>query len=140
MAARVGGHPKSNSDGDANVCLDDAVTGTVNGDVLDYSLATTATQFSNVGSYPITVTLGANPNYTVTPTDNTLTVSAKAATVVADHKSKTYGDANLALKAAVTGAVNGGGKIKYMHSTPCPQFNNVGSYPKKVTLGANPNY
>ena len=42
------------------------MTGTVNGDVLDYSLATTATQISGVGSYPITVTLGTNPNYTVT--------------------------------------------------------------------------
>jgi hypothetical protein len=28
-------------------------------------LATTATQFSNVGDYPIAVTLGDNPNYSV---------------------------------------------------------------------------
>ena len=42
------------------------MTGTVNGDVLDYSLATTAADSRGVGSYPITVTLGANPNYTVT--------------------------------------------------------------------------
>jgi hypothetical protein len=28
-------------------------------------LATTASQFSNVGQYPIDVTLGANPNYVV---------------------------------------------------------------------------
>jgi hypothetical protein len=38
------------------------VTGAVNGDTINYT-PTTATQFSNVGDYPIAVTLGANPNY-----------------------------------------------------------------------------
>jgi hypothetical protein len=33
------------------------VTGAVNGDTINYTLATTATQFSNVGDYPIAVTL-----------------------------------------------------------------------------------
>jgi hypothetical protein len=37
------------------------VTGAVNGgDTINYTLATTASQFSNVGQYPIDVTLGAN--------------------------------------------------------------------------------
>jgi hypothetical protein len=41
------------------------VTGTVNGgDTINYTLATTAS-ISNVGQYPIDVTLGDNPNYTV---------------------------------------------------------------------------
>jgi hypothetical protein len=35
------------------------VTGAVNGDTINYTLATTATQFSNV-DYPIAVTLGDN--------------------------------------------------------------------------------
>ena len=47
---------------------------------------------SGVGSYPIAVTLGTNPNYTVTPTDAALTVNPAAATVTANAKSKTYGD------------------------------------------------
>ena len=47
------------------------MTGTVNGDALSYTLAT-ASQFSNVGNHPITVTLGNNPNYNVTPIDGTL--------------------------------------------------------------------
>jgi hypothetical protein len=46
-----------------------------------------------VGSYPIEVTLGLNPNYAVTKTDAALTVNAKAATVVANNWLKTYGDA-----------------------------------------------
>jgi hypothetical protein len=38
------------------------VTGAVNGgDTINYTLATTASQFSNVGQYPIDVTLGDNP-------------------------------------------------------------------------------
>src|SRR5204862_379058 len=92
--ATVAADAKSKTYGDANPALPAAVTGTVNGDVLNYTLATTATTSSGVGSYPITVTLGSNPNYSVTPTNGTLTVSAKSATVAADAKSKTYGDAN----------------------------------------------
>ena len=37
------------------------MVGAVGGDTLDYSLATTAVQTSGVGSYPITVTLGTQP-------------------------------------------------------------------------------
>jgi hypothetical protein len=67
-------------------------------------------QFSNVGHYPIAVTLGANPNYSVVSTNGILTVTPKsiAVTVIADGKSKVYGDENPALTAVVTGAVNGG--------------------------------
>jgi hypothetical protein len=42
--------------GDENPALTAVVTGTVNGDTINYTLAT-ATQFSNVGQYP-DVTLG----------------------------------------------------------------------------------
>ena len=60
---------KSKTYGAANPTLDAAVTGAVNSDVLNYSLATTATQTSGVGSYPIAVTLGTNANYHVTTPD-----------------------------------------------------------------------
>src|SRR5204862_524285 len=68
------------------------VTGTVNGDTLNYALATAAVQFSSVGNYAITVTLGSNPNYEVTPTNGTLTVNAKGLDITANDRSKTYGD------------------------------------------------
>ena len=74
-AASVIADNKSKQYGDDNPTLTATVTGTVNGDTLNYSLATTAVKFSGVGDYPITVTLGSNPNYTVTPTDGTLTIS-----------------------------------------------------------------
>ena len=52
---------KSKTYGDANPALDAVVVGAVNGDVLDYSLATPATQFSGVGSYPIDGDAGDEP-------------------------------------------------------------------------------
>jgi hypothetical protein len=53
------------------------VTGAVNGgDTINYTLATTATQFSNV-DYPIAVTLGDNPNYSVVSTNGILSVTQK---------------------------------------------------------------
>jgi hypothetical protein len=58
-----------------------------------------------------------------------------AVTVIADGKSKVYGDENPALTAVVTGAVNGGDTINYTLATT--QFSNVGDYPIAVTLGDN---
>ncbi len=68
---------KSKTYGDDNPALTATVTGTVNGDALNYTLATTAGKFSNVGNYPITVTLGSNPNYNVSKTDGTLTITRR---------------------------------------------------------------
>ena len=128
--------------GDANPALTAVVTGAVGNDVINYTLATTATQFSNVGTYPIEVTLGNNPNYTVTKKDAVLTVTPKAIDVVvtADNKTKVYGEQNPALTAVVTGAVTGGDVINYTLATTAVTNSNVGSYPITVTLGNNPNY
>jgi len=130
---------KSKTYGDVNPALTATVTGTVNGDILNYTLATTALQFSNVGTYPIAVTLGSNPNYNVTPVGGTLTINQRSATVTANNKTKTYGQANPALTATVSGTVNGD-MLNYTLSTTATQFSNVGPYPITVTLGSNPNY
>jgi hypothetical protein len=60
-------------------------------------------------------------------TNGILSVTPKsiAVTVIADGKSKVYGDENPALTAVVTGAVNGG--INYTSlATTATQFSNVG--------------
>ncbi|MDO9374549.1 MAG: MBG domain-containing protein, partial [Ferruginibacter sp.] len=54
-------------------------------------LSTTATVTSGVGTYPITVTLGSNPNYSVTKTNASLTVGQRLITIKADAKSKYCG-------------------------------------------------
>src|SRR5258708_37241370 len=83
------------------------VGGTVVGASDLYTLATTATQFSSVGPYPITVTLGLNPNYNITSTNGTLTVDRKS---VVEGKSVDLGGRRIIKKkrtAMVAGAVNG---------------------------------
>jgi hypothetical protein len=91
------------------------VTGAVNGgDTINYTLATTATQFSNVGDYPIAVTLGANPNYSVVSTNGILSVTPKyCCNSNSRWQIKSIRDENPALTAVVTGAVNGGDTINY---------------------------
>jgi hypothetical protein len=126
-SATVTANAKSKTYGDDNPALDAAVTGAVNGDTIAYNLATPAVKFSGVGSYPITVTLGSNPNYTVTPSNGTLTVNARAATVTANAKSKTYGQANPTLDATVTGTVNND-VLNYSLATAADQTTGVGSY------------
>jgi hypothetical protein len=135
------------------------VTGEVpGGDRIIYTLGTAATQFSNVlgGPYAITVTLGANPNYTVTPTNGALTIQRAIATLTIGNKTKTYGDPNPTLEATVTGEVTGsdavkysvatsgagvgGDPINYTPTTPATQCSPVGTYPITATLGSNPNY
>jgi ribosomal protein L18E len=127
--------------GQVNPTLTATVVGqVVGGDAINYSLATGATQFSNVGTYAITVTLGLNPNYSVTKTDGTLTINQANATLTAADKSKIYGQANPALTAVVVGQVVGGDPINYSLATSATQFSNVGPYAITVTLGLNPNY
>jgi hypothetical protein len=91
------------------------VTGAVNGgDTINYTLATTATQFSNVGDYPIAVTLGANPNYSVVSTNGILSVTPKyCCNSNSRWQIKSIRDENPALTAVVTGTVNGGDTINY---------------------------
>src|SRR5262249_39290296 len=109
------------------------------GDVLNYTLSPTVGQYSNVGGYPITVSLGTNGNYSITPSNGTLTIGQRAATVTSNNKSKTYGDANPTLDATVTGTLNGD-VLNYTLSTTAGQYSNVGGYPITVSLGTNGNY
>ena len=104
--ASVTGNNKSRAYGDSNPALDAAVTGTIGADTLNYSLATIATTSSGAGTYPITVTLGSNPNYIVTPTDGTLTVNPAVLTVTADSVSRPYGSSNPTFTASYTGFKN----------------------------------
>jgi ribosomal protein L18E len=137
--ASVKADPQSKTYGDDNPTLTATVMGTVNGDTLNYTLATTALKFSSVGDYPITVTLGSNPNYNVTKTDGTLHIGPKDASVTADNKGKVYGDDNPALTATLAGTVNGD-VLSYTLATTAMKLSGVSDYPITVTLGSNPNY
>ncbi|WP_304437900.1 MBG domain-containing protein, partial [Terrabacter sp. Root181] len=71
------------------------------------SVTTTATASSDVGTYPITAWGQTSGNYAITYAPGTLSVTKAALTVTADHKSRTYGDANPALTVSYTGFVLG---------------------------------
>ncbi len=140
-AATITANDKSKTYGDSDPALNATVTGTVNGETLDYSLSRVSGE--NAGSYNIIVTLGSgavNDNYNITTKNGTLTINKKAATITANDKSKTYGESDPALNATVTGAVNGE-TLDYSLSREPGE--NAGGYDIIVTLGSgavNDNY
>jgi hypothetical protein len=79
----------------------------VDGETLAYSLGTVATQTSGVGSYPIVVTLGSNPNYAVKAVDGTLTVTKALLEIKANDASRPYGVANPTFDGSYSGQKNG---------------------------------
>ena len=121
--------------GDSDPTLMATVTGAVGSETLNYTLARAVGEAA--GTYLITVTLGENPNYSVTKTDAIFTINRKAATVTADNLSKVYGNSDPTLTATVTGTV-GSDVIAYTLSRAAG--NAVGTYAVTVNLGSNPNY
>ncbi|CAO3357799.1 MBG domain-containing protein [Azospirillum palustre] len=109
--------------------------------------ATTATAFSNVGSYATTTsggTLGggAAGNYTILHQSGTLSVTARPISVAADGKSRLYGNANPALTYSVggDGLVNGD-TLSGVLATAAGTASSVGSYAiGQGTLAASSNY
>ena len=138
-ALTVAADAKSKIYGDANPALSYATSGLVNNDTLSGSLSTSAGQYSNVGSYGITLGSLGNANYAITYNAANLTVTPRALTVTADAKSKTYGNANPALTYTTSSLVNGD-MLSGSLSTAAGQYSNVGGY--GITLGglSNANY
>ena len=118
--------------GAANPAFTGAITGLKNGDVITASYSTTATAASNVGTYPITPTLsdpaGVLPNYAVTTTNGTLTITPAPLTVTAANASRVYGDPNPVFTGAITGLLNGD-NITATYSTTATPASAVETYP-----------
>ena len=91
--------------GDADPAFTASVSGLKRGDsesVLRYRLSREAGY--DVGSYAVTVTAAAEQgNYTVVTVPGSFTITPAAVTVTAENKSKTYGDADPAFTAVVSG-------------------------------------
>ena len=110
-----------------------------NGAALNYTLSRVEGQ--DVNDYTITVTPGSNPNYTVGVEGGSFSITAKAVTIKADDKTKTYdNDATTdpALTATVTGKPEKGAALNYTLSRVEGQ--DVNDYAITVTPGSNPNY
>ncbi len=156
-ALTVTANDKSRAYGAANPLFDATITGFVNGEDLNTSdvtgapnCATTATQTSPAGTYPITCTVGTliSSNYSFTFAPGTLTVVQVTLTVTANDKNREYGLANPTLDATITGFVNGE-DLNTSDVTGAPDCTTiavpsspVGSYPITCTIGtlASNNY
>jgi MBG domain-containing protein len=109
--ASVTADNKGKTYGDDNPALTATVVGQVpGGDSINYTLGTAAVKFSNVGDYAITVTLGSNPNYNVTPHNGTLTINKASQTITwANPADITIGTplSSTQLNATVAGVAGG---------------------------------
>jgi hypothetical protein len=124
-------------------------SGFVNGDTASSlttppALATTATAASPVGSYSITASGAASPNYTITYAGGTLTVNAAALTITAVSTNKLRGAPVPALTASYRGFVNGDTASSLTTpptlSTTATAGSHVGTYPITASGAASPNY
>ena len=111
------------------------VTGRVYNDTINYTL--TRVEGEDVGTYEIVVTPGTNPNYNVTTTNATFTITRADALISADDLSKIYGEADPELTVTITGAV---GDDELDYTIAREEGENAGTYVITVTLGENPNY
>ncbi|MBB5592152.1 hypothetical protein GGD49_001602 [Rhizobium tropici] len=130
---------KSKIYGDANPALTYTTSGLVNSDTLSGSLSTAAGQYSNVGSYGITLGSLGNANYAITYNAANLTVTPRALTVTADALSRAYGDANPTLTYTTSGLVNND-TLSGSLSTSAGQYSDVGAYAIAQGTLANANY
>ena len=140
---------QSKTYGDANPTLTVSYSGFVGSDgesalTTVPTATTTATTTSGSGTYPITVSGGADNNYTFSYTDGTLTVGKVALSVTADDQSKTYGDANPALTVSYSGFVGSDGASALTTAptatTSATTTSGAGTYPITVSGGADNNY
>jgi filamentous hemeagglutinin outer membrane protein len=108
-------------------------------------VATTATQKSHCGVYPITVSGGVSQNYQVAEYANgELTVSKRPLTVKAIDYERSYGEANPAFKIAYDGFVNSDNEScispKPTLSCEATKESNAGTYNILVTGGKADDY
>jgi len=130
--------------GAAMPTLTASYTGFVNGDTpesLDTqpTLSTTATLYSDTGTYPITVSGAVDTNYNISYVAGVLTVTAATLTVTADDLTRPEGEANPPLTYTLSGFVNGDttGVVTGAPdlSTTAITTSPDGKYPITITVG-----
>jgi MBG domain (YGX type) len=107
-------------------------------------LSTTAAANSPAGSYPITVSGAADPNYTFTYVKGTMTVGKTALTITADNKTMPFGGPLPILTVSYSGFVN---RDNASSLASLPTINTTvslsspaGNYPITVSGAKDPNY
>ncbi|NVO03228.1 MAG: T9SS type A sorting domain-containing protein [Bacteroidetes bacterium] len=114
--------------------------------VIDFMPASTvsADEYSNVGTYPISINGGLDNNYEFNYFDGELTINKALLTVTADNLTKVYGEPDLALTYSYSGFVNGenSGALNSEPSISCPlnDMGNAGIYQIELSGGIADNY
>lgn len=131
--------------GDANPNFEITYSGFVNGetkedlDVMPVAMCS-ATEFSNVGEYDITINNVSNKNYILDIRNAKLTIKKALLTVAADNRTKIYGEKNPALSVSYSGFKNNENETILSSSavafTDAKTMSNVGEYVIMVE-GAN---
>jgi hypothetical protein len=128
---------KSKTYGEINPALTISYSGFVGADtptsITPPSINTTATTFSNSGTYPITLSGGSAINYFFTMLPGTLTINKAPLMATADDKSRFYGQANPIFTITYTGFLNGDNITSITNepiaSTTATAVSGVGGYP-----------
>jgi hypothetical protein len=125
--------------GGAVPSLTASFTGFVNGDnpsslKTQPRLSTPASSTSPPGTYPITVSGAADPNYTFNYLSGTLTINFAIVQVTANAATKEYGTPDPTFTYVVSGLPNGDSTVTFTGSLSRTPGENVGTYP--ITLGS----
>lgn len=135
--------------GGALPSLSATYSGFVNGDNVSSltsaaTLSTTATVASPAGTYSITATGAADPNYSITYQAGTMTVGKASLTVTADSKGMPLGGPLPPLTVSYSGFVNGDNASSLTTqptaTTTATATSPAGTYQIKVSGGSSPNY
>jgi hypothetical protein len=117
--------------GDPNPTFAGTITGLKNNDNIT-AVYTGVDATSPVGAHPITPSLvdptGKLPNYSVTSTNGTLTITPAPLTVSANNATRLYGDANPAFTGTITGIKNAD-NITATFATTAVVTSSIGGFP-----------
>lgn len=108
------------------------------------TLSTTATQSSNVGTYEISVEGASSPNYSISYTNGTLTITPQTLIASVGNYSRLYNEENPEFEVLYSGFV-GSEDERVLNeapvaSTTATKTSNVGSYKINVSGGNADNY
>lgn len=121
-------------------------SGFVNGDnasslTTPPDLSTTATASSPPGAYPIIASGAVDPNYSISYSPGTLTITAAAIAITAQPQTKAFGAPDPALTYTVSDLPNGANTSLLTGSLSRAPGENVGVYPISIgSLSAGPDY
>jgi gliding motility-associated-like protein len=105
---------------------------------------TSATQTSDAGSYPITLSAGNDNNYDITNTAGNLVIAKADLMVTAENKTRIYSESNPELTYTYSGFVNSENEnvldTKPVAATVALTSDNTGTYPIIASGGSDNNY